>query len=29
MLFRIHNGTVEILAAAHDRRRPANWFGRL
>jgi len=29
MLFREHNGTVEILAIAHDHRRPAYWLGRL
>jgi hypothetical protein len=29
MLFREHRGMVEILAIAHDCRRPAYWLGRL
>jgi hypothetical protein len=29
MLFRERGGMVEILALAHDRRRPAYWLGRL
>ena len=29
MLFRERNGIADILAIAHDRRRPAYWLGRL
>jgi plasmid stabilization system protein ParE len=29
VLFREHAGTVQILALAHDRRRPGYWLGRL
>lgn len=29
MLFRERHGTVEILAVAHDHRRPAYWLSRL
>ena len=29
VLFRESHGTVEVLAVAHHRRRPAYWIGRL
>lgn len=29
VLFRSHNGKVQVLAVAHHRRRPAYWLGRV
>ena len=29
VLFRESSGTVQVLAAAHNRRRPQYWLGRL
>ena len=28
IIYREHSGTIQILAVAHDRRRPQYWLGR-
>lgn len=29
ILYRISKGNVQVLVAAHDRRRPSYWLGRI